>query len=280
MNSQTSQTSMELRPRKRKIELTNNFVTKNGKLEMPKPILKSRSTFQKNGDVNVNIFESRITAIENDIFEIKKTQKIQSEANSNFASQIHNESKSNHFQGIIKDLKNELNALILASEVTKMVRYHNGEFLIQSNKSYDFDFDLLLINIIEMNNKIEQINLKHAAFETEAKLKINELLLKEKSNCESIVDLAMHVNSMESNDCEKIQKDNCDESFSSMSNAIEYIQFDLNKVNLLMHKDEEKIILMNNQLHVLSAKFIDFKAKINNFILNINQKKKSSKCSG
>lgn len=61
-------------------------------------------------------------------------------------------------------------------------------------------------------------------------------------------------------------------SIKSLTNAIEFMQQQLNKLDISVMKNDEKLIKMNEQIHVLSAKFIKFNTQINNHILEFNKK--------
>lgn len=54
-------------------------------------------------------------------------------------------------------------------------------------------------------------------------------------------------------------------------NTIKCLQDEINRMNIAIHSNEEKTEKINLQLHVLSAKFIDFNAKINNHIHDLNR---------
>lgn len=62
-----------------------------------------------------------------------------------------------------------------------------------------------------------------------------------------------------------INEDNVD----SIIKEIEWLQHETKKHNLLIMQDEEKLIVMNRQIHVLSAKYVQFNAIMKNLLLDI-----------
>lgn len=66
--------------------------------------------------------------------------------------------------------------------------------------------------------------------------------------------------------------DNHDDDIESLTNAIQCMQKQLNETEILTIKNAEKHMKMNQQMHVLSAKFIDFNVRVNNFVFDFNVK--------
>lgn len=62
-----------------------------------------------------------------------------------------------------------------------------------------------------------------------------------------------------------------DEMVESIMNEIHCLHFEINKPNLSMRQDEEKLIQMNNQIHVVSAKFVQFNPRIGSHLLDFNR---------
>lgn len=63
----------------------------------------------------------------------------------------------------------------------------------------------------------------------------------------------------------------------SFTSEIECVNFELQRINTNILSNEENIKKMNLQLHVLSSKFINFNAKINDYFLANNRSNEASK---
>lgn len=59
---------------------------------------------------------------------------------------------------------------------------------------------------------------------------------------------------------------------STFKNTIKCLQREINKMNITILSDEVSTMKMNHQLHVLSAKYIEFNRKINNHIFDFNKR--------
>lgn len=64
-----------------------------------------------------------------------------------------------------------------------------------------------------------------------------------------------------------------EDEMGDFDNALQCMQAEIDGVKTSLISDEEKNIIMNRELHVLSAKYIHFNGKMNNFLRDYNRQK-------
>lgn len=141
------------------------------------------------------------------------------------------------------------------------------------------------VSMSQQNENIDQINQRMDSIETEFKKHrveissyINNLFVNNESLQESIVNVIMQMSSSNTlqyanhGDRDSFQS-NAGIDFDDIRNAIECIQFQVNQMDSSFVQNEEKILKMNSQLHILSAKFVKFNASLNEHLLDFNRSK-------
>lgn len=88
----------------------------------------------------------------------------------------------------------------------------------------------------------------------------------------TIISDAKELNKKESNITNELIDDEIIDS-TTFKNAIGCLQDEINKINIAILSDEESMRKMNQQIHVLSTKFIEFNAKIIKHIHDYNRSK-------
>lgn len=110
---------------------------------------------------------------------------------------------------------------------------------------------------IELDSKIKQMEHKEKSMEETMSAVLHAL---DPSNCSTQP---------------RYTKDNISDEneYDTLANAVECIQHQVNKLNLMVMQDDEKFKKIDRQLHVLSAKFVHFSTQINHLILDFNREK-------
>lgn len=231
------------------------YTTNNQKSKIP--VISPKSTTNSNHNMRDSNHESRICTIEKEISSIKNLIKTKFEEGNKLIAECRDEFtvKLNRFSDTIEFLKIDINK---SSSTVQPYQYNN-----------DTETYWIIRNIIEANKRINTIESKINSCASDINSKIEELQSNNVDLQECLIQLAWQINFIEEN----VTTSKSGTSSEDLINAIECIQTDSNKVNLSMFKDEEKIIKMNTQIHILSAKFINFNAKINEHFLSLNKKK-------
>lgn len=200
---------------------------------------------------------SSIKSIRDEMNDIKQIVKNQRESNEKLLNQLRSEvdSKLNDIRNEMKSIQLERPANVLSVDcfmnmsASKCIAERVGpniENFMSMMMAVGREFNAKINELHENNKKIEQTLadvLQNLCFQNDASEKISEY------NSAS-------------------QNAKCD----SLQNAIECMQQQINKVELLSMQNEERISKINQQVHVLSAKFIDYNARVNNFIFDFNEK--------
>lgn len=118
----------------------------------------------------------------------------------------------------------------------------------------------------ELNKRIQSLESNFEHHRTLVHTNIAQIEENISANSESIVELIHHLNESSQQSMSTFDPSNI------QVNAIQCIQTEIDKVNIATMQNEERFIRLNTQLHVLSAKFIDFNAKMIDFIRNLNRK--------
>lgn len=63
-----------------------------------------------------------------------------------------------------------------------------------------------------------------------------------------------------------------EDKHDDLKNAVDCLQSEFDRINIISHSNDEKISKMNHQLHVLSAMFVEFNTKINTHLLDFNRR--------
>lgn len=171
-------------------------------------------------------------------------------------------SKSQNFVAVTNSLQSEINAI---RNILKI----NGDVI---RSTYVPTMDTRFGYILQGNA------LKHLGLEYEAHVKrLNDKVIEiEQSNVqtvETVNDLIASISAFMGKDLNEIQRNSgTNDKIGDIENSIECIQHEINRVKTASFADSEKMMKMNKQVHVLTAKYIDFNVKIHRHLLDYNRK--------
>lgn len=187
-------------------------------------------------------------------------------------NQIHHEiaDKSEKFNSIVGSLKSEIET------INAIVNTQNTYALQPSWKDTNFNdtFDHIIRGSCierlenEYKTQIEEMRYKIASIET----KNSEI---ESIMCDIVDVAAVPKINAPSNFIEEPLIDLVSKQ-DDFENAITCIQSDVNRLNLFIHSNEDKLCKLNHQMHVLSAMFVKFNAKMNEHLLDFNRNKNTN----
>lgn len=167
--------------------------------------------------------------------------------------------KSKSYESITGTLTNEINAM-------KKSLQTNGEVIKQSSTvSMDATFTHIL-----HGNALLQLEREYIAQIEQLRCKVNEIEKANEQTAETVNDLVTSISTcMNTSPCEYDAQ--CSEKIGDIENSIECIQHEINRMKTSSFVDDEKLIKMNKQIHVLSSKYVDFNIKINRHLLDFNR---------
>ena len=103
--------------------------------------------------------------------------------------------------------------------------------------------------------------------------KISEIersnMLIEDMVCNMAASIESFMSSNERTNCVQLDQVAC-ENIDDLKNDIDCLQHEIDRVKNASIADGEKVVVMNSQLHVLSAKFVDFNEKIHKYLIHSN----------
>lgn len=225
--------------------------------------IKPKSKNSSVKTVTVNESSSHELLILKSMFELQKKE--HEEAFQNLRTEI--DIKHSKYEAFVKTYEKDLQQIKMnqkgVNEVLSFLFASHFSFglPISFNKTSSDD-KMFHEELTFLSNRIDKIELDIT--------KMNEVLI---SLSEVAVANIMKNNINEYVGTNKICDDVCvdKETFKS---ELECIGHKLKSMNTIIQSDEESMKKMNNQLHVLSAKFINFNAKINEHLMEFNRKKK------
>lgn len=230
------------------------------------PLFSTIKQSNSNGIDQLKVFwEKKFESVENDIKLIKSDLKTQAEASSQSIDQIRDEinTKGIAFNAVLDSLKHEI------ASISQRSSQESSHSIVNTN------IDGLNGYLFQLIQKMHALEANVIVHHTEIFALIDELSTNDKFLEESIVQLVLRVNSSDLSQCSDDVSFNSmikrGDEFESLRNAIECVQYEINKVNNAIIKSEEKCIKMNEQIHVLSAKFINFNAKLNEHLFIFNR---------
>lgn len=163
-------------------------------------------------------------------------------------------------QSVQKEMQSINNTTGRIHEIVKIPNTKCYEFM--GNQDINDTIGFLYGSVATVINDAHTMKNVFVSTANEIKLKIKDIERKEKSMEETLNDIIQTINQSRSRCVEKNQIIANDigneEEYGSVTNAIECVQQQVNKVNLMVMQDDEKFEKINRQLHVLSAKFVRF----------------------
>lgn len=194
------------------------------------------------------------------------------------------ESKFNKYDGVVDSFKSEMNqvkASIKQLDYIKSISKPSGlsTLKLDSNQNkiigdivrYVFD------SMIQIDSKCKWMEANFCKEKERIYAMLSELSDRNHESEQAVLNIAEVIASLNykpdhvGNAKHQVDSDEID----SLTNAIECMQQQLNKLDISVMKNNEKLMKMNEQIHVLSAKYIKFNAQINNHILDYNKKSTS-----
>lgn len=171
--------------------------------------------------------------------------------------------KSKDYVVVTGTLQNEIDSIKKSLKI-------NGELMKKSNLT---PMDTRFTHILH-GQALMQIEYEYAAQLEQLQNKVNEIEAANKQTAGMVNDLVTSISSfMNTDSCEYQHDTETVEKIGDIENAIECIQHELNGIKTSSFGDGEKIIKMDKQIHVLSAKYVDFNIKVNHHLLDYNRKK-------
>lgn len=214
--------------------------------------------------------------IKNEITEMKESIEMLRTDLSNSICEA--ESKENHYKNIVSQLQCEIKD-IKTFNLFLLTQIRVGSFT-SFNKKQDLGF-YKMYDKNEFKNQIADLSGISTDNVSVGQI-INNIISKDNDLSEKIDKMTVDFNkvnrasnikqfqTMNSNNC-----CDCEYRIDALEKEIEDINISIKNINQMCVKSNNAWPLMNNQLHVLSAKFIKFNTKINVFLYDF-QKKKST----
>lgn len=212
-------------------------------------------------------YEGKFLKIEADIKSIRETINRNHENTTSSINSVQNEikEKSGKYDVIIQEMnaniyKMSLKTMPLATcNISDKYSNYKIDFAIHYLARTIDNIDLLKTNInanlSEIYNAIKNIEDKNVATDNMI------------ANLVESMETSVTINHQRETQPVTTNKDNIE----SIINEIECLQYETKKHNLLIMQDEEKLIVMNRQIHVLSAKYVQFNDIIKNLLLDLNR---------
>lgn len=212
-------------------------------------------------------------SIKNDIIEIKKSIESLREDLMNSISEADN--KENYYKNIVSKLQCEIkdiktfNLFLLTQIRVGNFTNHNYKHNLGFYRMHDdndlknqiTDLSRISIDDSHINQFMEALTSKNNDLSNEI-MKIKEELNK--------VNIANNITHSQSNGSDNEQ--DIDNRITALENSIDDINISIKNIDEKCIKSNEAWPIMNNQIHVLSAKFINFNSKMNEFIYDNKNK--------
>lgn len=264
--------TMTLRPRKSVSKLTSSGIAKTDKSIksqlMSKSEAKSTNNFKKNDD---SLSKSKFTG--------KEVQQRQSDQNE--CKQLHLEidAKINglnkdlqSIRGEIQSIGNEIRKKQEMSQAPKTISH-----TIAENYNIDKKIECMFGCIAAVINDTDILKNAFVSTAIDLDSKIKRIERKDES-LEETLDVILHAINQPQRLAQLQARDTTNDTddvteYDLLANAVECIQQQVNKVNLMVMQDDEKIQKIDRQMHVLSAKFVRFSSQINELILDFNRER-------
>lgn len=158
--------------------------------------------------------------------------------------------KGNHYMDITDSLQREINSIKKSLQI-------NSEVSVLSN-TVSMDTRL---NYILHGNALMQTEYEYAAQLEQLRNKVNKIEESNEQVAETVNDLVTSISCFMSTDSKEHQQSTDTEKIIDIENAVECIQHEIDRIKTSSIEDGEKVIKMNKQIHVLSAKYVDFNIK-------------------
>ena len=211
-------------------------------------------------------FESKLTKIESEIKSIKEIIDRRHEETTETIDLIRNEIivKSINFEREIKKMNDDINRLT-TSMMPTVLNENNDKF---TEKKIDFAINgvtQMMYNMSILRDEIDAHlgNIYSAVERVDNDSVTNGIIVA------NLIESLAPSKSVQST--EPTISCGTNDKIDSIMNEIECLQFEFNKINILLTKDEEDLIKLNKQMHVLSAKYVQFNARINNHLLDCSR---------
>lgn len=234
--------------------------------KIPQPTTKlTRTENQQKEQQNVQQLSNEIGGIKSEMNNMKKTfanfqQSIQLTLDS---IQTKITEKSHEFMMVTESLKHEIDSMKCNFQSNNMIQ---KEVYIPSMATR-------FMHILSSTGMIQLKDVYITQLEN-LQRKVTQIENANKRTEEMVNDMATTIATTMGANANKTvehQQNNISDKIAATENAIECIQNEMDRLLVSSNQDGEKIIRMNKQIHVLSAKYVDFNIKINKYLNDFNR---------
>lgn len=265
---QSSRSPINLRPRKinsKELDTTNISKQEVKKMNMrvTETSLKlSKITKPNQNNTAQTSDKMKLSDIIKEIASIKQSMNEQRSFFSKAIDQLHHviADKNDEFQSVVSSLKLDVD------DIKSILNKRNNQMLESNWKHTNINET---IDYLIRGNCIEQLEQQYEIQIDEMRRKISAIETRNKQTEEVMYNIAVFAaDQKESTDILSTELENKQDN---LINAITCIQGDVNRFNLSMHSNEEKISKLNHQMHVLSAMFVDFNKRVTEHVYELNR---------
>lgn len=168
--------------------------------------------------------------------------------------------KSKNFVIMTNSLQNEIDS------IKKTLRINNE--LVKN--SIPVSMDTRLTHILH-GEAITQLEYEYATQLERLQCKVNEIEKSNEQAADTVNDLVTSISTFMADSTVLHRSVEADEKIVDIENAIKCLEHEIDRMKTASFGDGEKIIKMNKQIHVLSAKYVDFNIKVNRHLLDFNR---------
>lgn len=184
------------------------------------------------------------------------------------------QSKFNDFNNEMLSIKNDMKKILTLNACSVPTSNQKSTTMIKFtpiNNGQEDKLQSIMNFIAKVNDKCDWLSLEFCKYAVQQQTKMNDLEENADKFTETVT-LLLEAFGLTTSNTNRDNDTNTN-NFDSIKNAIECMQQQLNKVEISIMKNEEKTTKMNEQLHILSAKYIQFNGKINKHIFEYNRQK-------
>lgn len=175
--------------------------------------------------------------------------------------------KSDNFVDIMDSLQNEIDSIKRKLQIKDAVVRNTGAVAMDTRFAHILHGNALTCFEHEYGAQIERLQSK-----------LNEIEKSNEQTAETVNDLTASISTFMSTDSTTMQSnDEAIEKIDDIENAIKCIEHEIDRMKTSSFDDGEKLMKVNRQIHVLSAKYVDFNTKMNRCLLDFNRMNMSHK---
>lgn len=226
--------------------------------------MSKTKTVENQNEINGNL----VSKIHNELQSIKKEIKQQQKTNTMTFTSIRDEINNNYSENALA-----IKSILAEIQTIKSITRNDNVMSFNSEGNIRFiDNDYITIRLAYIVSDIEKSKLQANFFYADIFNKIDALNESDqvtRFTIENLVEATEILATMKISETKITATTDDYNENQFIQNAVECMQIEVNKSNLSMMKNEERIMKMYDQ--ILSAKYIQFNSKINQHILNFNK---------